>query len=295
MDLSAEKVNVLIEALPYIKEFYGKTVVIKYGGSAMVDCRLKEAVIQDVILMRYVGMNPVIVHGGGPAITAMLDRMGKKTEFINGLRVTDSETMEIVEMVLVGKINQEIVALLNQLGGKAVGLSGKDGQLIQAEKKLANWYDESGQEVTADIGYVGEVRKVNPAVIETLVTEGYIPVIAPIGVGRQGETYNINADYVAGAVAGALKAHKLILLTDVEGIFADLEDKKSLISCIKVDEVPGLINRGIISGGMIPKIQCCVEALEEGVSRAHIINGRIPHSLLLEIFTRKGIGTMVVK
>ncbi|GAW90851.1 acetylglutamate kinase [Calderihabitans maritimus] len=293
--MSAEKVNVLIEALPYIKEFYGKTVVIKYGGSAMVDCRLKEAVIQDVILMRYVGMNPVIVHGGGPAITAMLDRMGKKTEFINGLRVTDSETMEIVEMVLVGKINQEIVALLNQLGGKAVGLSGKDGQLIQAEKKLANWYDESGQEVTADIGYVGEVRKVNPAVIETLVTEGYIPVIAPIGVGRQGETYNINADYVAGAVAGALKAHKLILLTDVEGIFADLEDKKSLISCIKVDEVPGLINRGIISGGMIPKIQCCVEALEEGVSRAHIINGRIPHSLLLEIFTRKGIGTMVVK
>ncbi|SMB90372.1 N-acetylglutamate kinase [Thermanaeromonas toyohensis ToBE] len=285
MELSAlEKTSILIEALPYIREFYGKTVVIKYGGHAMQSCELKRAVMQDVVLMHLVGMRPVLVHGGGPEITQMMERLGKKPEFIQGQRVTDAETMEIVEMVLVGKINKEIVAEINRLGGRAVGLCGKDGMLIEAEK-------QSGD---VELGFVGQVRRINPGIIETLIAEGYIPVVAPIGVGPEGESYNINADYVAGELAAALKAHKLVLLTDVEGILADKKDPSSLLSAVEVTRVPELIEAGIISGGMIPKVQCCIRALEGGVARTHIIDGRVPHSILLEIFTDKGIGTMVV-
>lgn len=285
LELSAlEKTSILIEALPYIREFYGKTVVIKYGGHAMQSCELKKAVMQDVVLMHLVGMRPVLVHGGGPEITQMMERLGKKPEFIQGQRVTDAETMEIVEMVLVGKINKEIVAEINRLGGRAVGLCGKDGMLIEAEK-------QSGD---VELGFVGQVRRINPGIIETLIGEGYIPVVAPIGVGPEGESYNINADYVAGELAAALKAHKLVLLTDVEGILADKKDPSSLLSAVEVTRVPELIEAGIISGGMIPKVQCCIRALEGGVARTHIIDGRVPHSILLEIFTDKGIGTMVV-
>ncbi|MCG0277160.1 MAG: acetylglutamate kinase [Thermanaeromonas sp.] len=285
LEISAlEKTSILIEALPYIREFYGKTVVIKYGGHAMQSCELKKAVMQDVVLMHLVGMRPVLVHGGGPEITQMMERLGKKPEFVQGQRVTDAETMEIVEMVLVGKINKEIVAEINRLGGRAVGLCGKDGMLIEAEK-------QSGD---VELGFVGQVRKINPEIIQTLIAEGYIPVVAPVGVGPEGESYNINADYVAGELAAALKAHKLVLLTDVEGILADKNDPSSLLSSVEVSKVPELIQAGIISGGMIPKVECCVRALEGGVARTHIIDGRVPHSILLEIFTDKGVGTMVV-
>lgn len=293
MFIPLEKANVLIEALPYIQQFHGKTVVIKYGGSAMVNDELKKAVMNDVILMKLVGMNPVVVHGGGPEINQLLKRLDISSSFVNGLRVTDEATMEIVEMVLVGKVNKQIVTQINQLGGKAVGLSGKDGQLILARKQYARTADEHGNEIEADIGSVGEVEKVNTGIIETIMHNGYIPVIAPIGVGMDGESYNINADFVAGEIAAALGAEKLVLLTDVEGIFADFQDKSSIISSLKTDEVDGMIARGIIAGGMIPKVQCCVKALEAGVERTHIIDGRIPHSILLEIFTNRGIGTMV--
>lgn len=291
-----EKANVLIEALPYIKEFHGKTVVIKYGGNAMINDELKQAVMNDVILMKLVGMNPVLVHGGGPEINQVLKKLDIKSSFVNGLRVTDDATMEVVEMVLVGKVNKEIVAQINQLGGNAVGLCGKDGQMILARKQYALTPDEEGNEIETDIGSVGEVVQVNTGIIETIMnTNGYIPVIAPIGVGLDGESYNINADFVAGAIAAALGAEKLVLLTDVEGIFADFNDKSSIISSLKIDEVDGLIKEGVIAGGMIPKVKCCVKALEAGVKRTHIIDGRMPHSILLEIFTNKGIGTMVEK
>ena len=296
MCITLEKANVLIEALPYIRQFHGKTIVIKYGGNAMINDELKKAVMNDIILMKLVGMNPVLVHGGGPEITQFLKRLDIKSSFVNGLRVTDQATMEVVEMVLVGKVNKEIVAQINQLGGKAVGLSGKDGQMILAKKQFALTSDEHGNQVEADIGSVGEVEKINTGIIETIMTtNGYIPVIAPIGAGVDGETYNINADTVAGEIAVALKAEKLVLLTDVEGIFADVNDKSSIISVLKTNEVDGLIKKGIIAGGMIPKVLCCVKALEGGVKRTHIIDGRIPHSILLEIFTDKGIGTMVEK
>lgn len=292
---AVEKAGILIEALPYIKKFYGKTVVIKYGGHAMINDELKQAVINDVILMKLIGINPVIVHGGGPEITDMLARLQIPSQFVGGSRVTDAATMEIVEMVLVGKINKEIVALINQHGGRAVGLSGKDANLIQAVKKLGKSIDESGHEVTQDIGFVGDVWKINPEIIQTVISEGYIPVVAPVGVGAEGESYNINADYVAGEVAAALGAAKLILLTDVEGIFADYSNKATLISELKLHQVNDLITRGIISGGMIPKVECCVQAIEAGVATTHILDGRIPHSILLEVFTDKGIGTMVVR
>jgi len=279
-----EKTSILIEALPYIREFFGKTVVIKYGGHAMQSCELKRAVMQDVVLMHLVGMRPVLVHGGGPEITQMMERLGKKPEFVQGQRVTDAETMEIVEMVLVGKINKEIVAEINRLGGRAVGLCGKDGLLIEAEKQNGD----------VELGFVGQVRKINPEIIQTLIAEGYIPVVAPVGVGPEGESYNINADYVAGELAAALKAHKLVLLTDVEGILVDKNDPSSLLSSVEVSKVPELIKAGIISGGMIPKVQCCIRALKGGVARTHIIDGRVPHSILLEIFTDRGVGTMVV-
>ncbi len=289
-----EKANVLIEALPYIKAFYGKTVVIKYGGRAMINEDLKQAVMMDVVLMRYVGMRPVLVHGGGPEITAMMERMGKEARFVDGLRVTDRETVSIAEMVLVGKINQEIVALINRHGGRAVGLSGKDGNLITARKRVHVVQGKEGGRV-ADLGYVGDVARIRPEIIQTLVEAGYIPVIAPTGVGEDGEGYNINADYAAGELAAALGADKLVLLTDVEGIFEDLRGHRSLVSSVKVDQVQEMISRGTIEGGMIPKVEACVRALRGGVSRTHIIDGRIPHSLLLEIFTDRGIGTMVIQ
>lgn len=279
-----DKAGILVEALPYIKKFYGKTVVIKYGGHAMINCQLKEAVMTDLVLMKFVGINPVVVHGGGPEITGMLKRLGIESQFVSGLRVTDSPTMEVVEMVL-GKVNKEIVALINKMGGRGIGLSGKDGNMILAAKKLA-----SGQQ---DIGFVGEVQKINPQLIDTVIKEGYIPVISPVGVDQEGNSYNINADTVAGAIASTLKADKLIILTDVEGILADRNDKASLLSTIKVDEIPSLIERRIIQGGMIPKVECCVKAIQGGVRTTHILDGRVPHSILLEVFTDQGIGTMV--
>ncbi|MCR4419554.1 MAG: acetylglutamate kinase [Clostridia bacterium] len=294
MGLSAiEKAAILIEALPYIKEFYGKTVVVKYGGHAMLNGDLKRAVMQDLVLMRFVGMNPVLVHGGGPEITQLLQRLGKKSEFVQGQRVTDRETMEVVEMVL-GKVNKDLVAQINQLGAKAVGLSGKDGALIRARRKLLRRTDTDGRETTVDLGFVGEVESVNPGILNTMIEHGYLPVVAPIGVGPEGETLNINADYVAGSLAAALRADKLVLLTDVEGVFASADDRSTLLSTVTAGEVQQLIDRGAIAGGMIPKVECCLAALAGGVGRAHIIDGRLPHSILLEIFTREGIGTMVV-
>jgi acetylglutamate kinase len=285
MILSAmEKAEVLVEALPYIKDFYGKRVVIKYGGAAMVDCELKMKVMQDIVLMKYVGMHPIVVHGGGPDITGMLGRLGIDTEFVNGLRVTDHETMEVVEMVLGGKVNKEIVAGLNASGGKAVGISGKDGGLIKARPS-----DSSGQ-----LGFVGEVEAVNPKIIDTLIENGYIPVIAPIGIDDRQQSYNINADLVAASIAVAMNADKLVLLTDVPGLLQDKNDHDSLVSVLKISQVPGYIDNGIIAGGMIPKVKCCVEAVTGGVSRTHIVDGRVPHSILLEIFTKEGVGTMFV-
>jgi len=279
-----EKAEILIEALPYIKEFYGKRVVIKYGGAAMQDCSLKQKVMQDIALMKFVGMHPIVVHGGGPEINTMLKRLNLESTFIDGLRVTDQATMEIVEMVLGGKVNKEIVTGINAAGGKAVGISGKDGGLIEARPQ-----DPSGR-----MGFVGQVSQVNPQIIETVIENGYIPVIAPIGIDAQGQSYNINADLVAAAIAVAMKADKLVLLTDVPGLLADAQDSESLISVLKLSQVSTYEANGTITGGMIPKVQCCVEAVEGGVGRTHIIDGRVPHSILLEIFTDEGVGTMVV-
>ena len=288
-----EKANVLMEALPYIKRFYGKTIVIKYGGNAMVEEPLKEGFAKDVILLKLIGLNPVIVHGGGPQIGKVLAQMGRKTDFVQGMRVTDSETMNVVEMVLGGKVNKEIVGNINHFGGNAVGLSGKDGNLILARKlEMKRLNPDTLTPEIIDVGMVGEVEQVNPAVLTALEQSNFIPVIAPVGVGRQGETYNINADLVAGRVAGALRAEKLILLTDVEGV----KDKQGrLISTIDIAAVNGLIEDGTISGGMIPKITCCVDAVREGVQKTHIIDGRMEHACLLEIFTDKGIGTAVAR
>ncbi len=279
-----EKAEILVEALPYIKDFYGKRVVIKYGGAAMVEEHLKEKVMQDIVLMKYVGMDPIVVHGGGPEINQMLKRLDIISEFVDGLRVTDAETMEIVEMVLGGKVNKAIVSGLNASGGRAIGISGKDDGLIEAEPM-----DPSGQ-----MGFVGQVTKINPGIIETMIDNGYIPVIAPIGIGLEQETYNINADLVAAAIAVAINADKLVLLTDVPGLLQDPSNPDSLISILAISEVDELIKNGTIAGGMLPKVDCCVESVKGGVGRTHIIDGRVPHSLLLEIFTRQGIGTMVV-
>ncbi|MBZ4654688.1 MAG: acetylglutamate kinase [Peptococcaceae bacterium] len=289
-----EKANVLTEALPYIQKFAGKTIVIKYGGHAMVNPELEELVLKDIILMKLVGMNPVIVHGGGPIIDKWLEKVNIKAQFVNGLRITDEATMEVVEMVLVGKVNKGIVNLINQFGGKAVGLCGKDGNLVIAEKKQVTVKNQAGEETLQDLGLVGEVVKVNPEIIQKLTEEGYIPVVSPVGVSSTGETLNINADYVAGALGGALKAHKLVLLTDVEGIYLG-EGRESLASRLTDSEIPRLIEQGIIKGGMIPKVESCLAALEKGVENVHIVDGRKPHSMLLEIFTNEGIGTMVVK
>lgn len=277
-----EKANTLMEALPYIQKFSGKTIVIKYGGHAMVDETLKKSLMLDLILMKYVGINPVVVHGGGPRINAMLERLDIKSQFINGLRVTDQETMDVVEMILMGKINKEIVSMINQHGGKAVGLSGKDGKMLVAQQR------------DPQLGFVGDIKEINPDIIHQLAKEGYIPVIAPIGAGSNGESFNINADSVAGELAAALKASKLIMLTDVKGIMADPKDEKSLISILEINQAQSLIRDGSINKGMIPKVEACINALHHGVKRTHILDGRIPHAILLEIFTNKGIGTMVM-
>ncbi len=288
-----EKADILLEVLPYIKRFYGKTIVIKYGGHAMKDDKLKEMFAMNVIMMKYIGINPVIVHGGGPQIGAFLEKLGKDSKFVRGMRVTDQETMDIVEMVLTGKVNKEIVGLINSHGGRAVGLSGKDGNIIEAEKYiLSNEKAKDSPPEIIDIGMVGKVKKVNAGIIQSLSADGFIPVIAPTGAGDKGETYNINADLVAGEVAAALGAEKLILLTDVEGI---LDKKGRLVNSINNMEAEEMIEDGTIAGGMYPKVKCCLKALRNGVGKTHIIDGRLDHAVLLEIFTDSGIGTEVVK
>ena len=284
-----DKAQTLVEALPYIKDFHGKTIVIKYGGSVGDEELYNFA--RDIVLMRYVGMNPVVVHGGGPQIGNFLERLGKESRFVAGLRVTDSETMEVVEMVLVGKINQKIVAAIQTLGGKAVGISGKEGKIILARKiDLSKLALENNLEISKDedLGMVGEVESINPNLIKVLENAGYIPVIAPIGFGEDGGTYNINADHVAGKIAGALNAVKLIILTNVPGI---LDNDKKLISTLTESSARDLIKEGAISSGMIPKVMCAIESLHEGVDKVHIIDGRVERALILEIFTDAGIGT----
>lgn len=290
----AQKTAVLAETLPYMQKFAGKTFVIKYGGNAMVNEELKKSVIQDIVLMKCIGINPIVVHGGGPEITSMLKQVGKQSSFVAGLRVTDAETAAIAEMVLVGKINTEIVSLINQYGGRAVGLSGKDSDLIVAKKTLATVY-ENGQAREVDIGYVGDVVKINANIIKILMTNSYIPVIAPVGSGLKGETFNINADYVAGEVAAAVGAAKLVLLTDVEGIYRDYHDKSTFVSTLPFSQAQEMVKTGSIDGGMIPKVEACIRALSGGVDKTHIVDGRQPHSLLLEVFTATGIGTEVIK
>ena len=291
MNTLIQKADTLLEALPYIQRFSGKTFVIKYGGHAMEDEELKQHFARDIVLLKFVGMNPVVVHGGGPQIGEMLKKLGVSSRFVRGMRVTDAQTMDVVEMVL-GKINQEIVTLLNRQGGKAVGLSGKDGELIIARKMLLTVSENGQPPTTHDIGQVGEVVGVNPQVIHALTEANFIPVIAPVGVGADGAPYNINADLVAGKVAEALQAEKLILLTDVEGIKGK---DGTLVSTLASEQAEVLIEDGTIGEGMIPKVECCVTALREGVKKTHIIDGRVRHATLLEIFTKEGIGTEVVR
>lgn len=292
MQESIAKAKVLVESLPYIRQFYGKTVVIKYGGHAMVDEELKRNFALDVILMKYIGINPVIVHGGGPQINRFLEKMQVTPSYVQGMRVTDGETMDVVEMVLVGKVNKEIVGLINHCGGKAVGLSGRDGDLVQARKLTMHTKPEGADRPPEliDLGRVGEVTKVNPEILSTLDQQDFIPVIAPVGVGEDGQAFNINADLVAGAIAAELNAVKLVLLTDVEGV---KDNSGTLLSTIQREQLSELIDRGVISGGMIPKVNCCRSALEDGVNKAHIIDGRQEHAILLEIFTPEGIGTEI--
>ena len=291
MQNMVNRAAVLTEALPYIRKMRGQTIVIKYGGNAMVNDGLKQTVMDDITLLKLVGINPVIVHGGGPDINTMLETVGKESTFVNGLRYTDSETMGYAQMVLIGKTNKEIVSVLCGKGAKAIGISGIDGNLIEAEKMTA---DADGNPV--DIGYVGKIKKINTKVISMLANDEYIPVIAPIGVGADGQSYNINADTVASEIAVALQASKLIMLTDVGGVLEKLEDGTDrIIPVLDESDVQDCIDRGIISGGMIPKIGGCLDTVRRGVSRAHIIDGRIPHSIILEIFTKNGIGTMIIK
>jgi len=284
MDIELAKAQVLIEALPYIQKFKDKIIVVKYGGSAMVDEELKRKVIEDVVLLKLVGFKPIIVHGGGKEISKWVDKVGMNTKFVNGLRVTDEPTMEIAEMVL-NKVNKSLVSLIEQLGVKAVGISGKDGGTLIVDKKYSD-----GE----DIGFVGEVKRVNPDLIHTLLENDFIPVICPIGVDDEFHSYNINADDAACAIATAIKAEKLAFLTDIEGVFKDYDDKDSLISELSIEDARELIGGGTIGGGMLPKLNNCIEAIESGVSRVHILDGRIPHCLLLEIFTNKGIGTAIL-
>jgi acetylglutamate kinase len=282
-EAEATRVQVLSEALPYIQQFAGRSVVVKYGGAAMKDSSLKDKVIRDIVFLSCIGMRPVVVHGGGPEINSWLDKLGIEPQFKNGLRVTDAPTMDVVEMVLVGRVNKELVSLINQAGGAAVGLCGKDGNLFKARPE--------GQE---GMGFVGEVTKVNTKLLESLVNSRYIPVVSSVGEDENGQAYNINADTVAGELAAALGAEKLILLTDTAGILRDPKDPNSLIAKLKIQEVRDLMETGMVSGGMIPKVKCCVRSLAQGVHAAHILDGRIPHALLLEIFTDEGIGSMIV-
>ncbi len=277
-----DRAKVLVQALPYIQKYAGKTIVVKYGGNAMINEELKEAVMKDIVLLQLVGINVVLVHGGGPEINAMLDKIGKESKFINGMRYTDEETMDVVQMVLAGKVNKSLVQLLMRHSGKALGLCGLDGRMLMAEKLIK----------AEDLGYVGEIVEVNTGVIEDAIDKGYTPVVSTIAGGYGGEVYNINADTAAAQIAAKLKACKLILMTDICGLLRDKDDESTLIPVVNVSEVPHLKKQGIISGGMIPKIDCCVEAVRQGVGRAHIIDGRTPHSILIEMFTDQGIGTM---
>jgi len=288
-------VNILIEALPYIKKFHKKKILIKYGGHAMINECAMESTARDTVLLKYVGMEPIVVHGGGPEISRAMNKIGKEPEFIEGLRITDKETMDIVKMVLVGKINTEIVSKICLHGGKGVGLSGKDSRLIEACKKapyvIIN--NDTGKETMVDLGLVGEIKSINPDIINVLTDQDYIPIISPIGVDSNGEALNLNADTVAGDIASKMDAEKLIILTDVPGILEDPEDPDSILRRIGIDEIGDLIKNGTITEGMLPKTITCIKAIEDGVSSAHIIDGRIEHSILLEIFTKKGIGTMI--
>ena len=281
MDISnSERAAVLVQALPYIKKYAGATVVVKYGGNAMINEELKDAVMSDIVLMQLVGINVVLVHGGGPEISAMLKKIGKESKFVGGMRYTDQETMDIVQQVLAGKVNKDLVQLLEAQGGKAVGLCGMDGSMLKADK------------LEDDLGFVGEIREVNSEIIENAAKNGYIPVVSTVASGYHGEAYNINADVAAARIAAELGAMKLILMTDVRGLLRDKEDESTIIPVVNVSDVSRLKKEGIISGGMIPKIDCCVDAVRRGVGRAHIIDGRIPHSILIELFSDEGIGTM---
>ncbi len=275
--------NILVQALPYIQKYYKKTVVIKYGGNAMTSPDLKQAVMRDLVLLSLIGINVVLVHGGGPEISEMLKRLGKESRFVNGLRYTDEETAEVVQMVLAGKTNKDLVSLIAQNGGKAIGLCGLDGGMLKAEKLKGE-----------DLGFVGEITSVNTDPIRHAIEGGYLPVIATVAAGAQGEVYNINADTAAARIAAEMGAIKLILMTDIKGLMRDVKDENSLIPVVQVSEVPSLIRQGIISGGMIPKIECCVEAVRRGVDCAHIIDGRIPHAILLEMLSDQGVGTMFI-
>ena len=291
MQEKIDKATILIEALPYIRKLRGQTIVIKYGGNAMVNEELKQSVMDDITLLKYIGINPVVVHGGGPDISNLLKEVNVESHFVNGLRYTDAKTMSIAQMVLIGKTNKEIVSALNLKGAKAVGICGIDGNLIEAEQLTK---DGDGNDI--DVGYVGKITNINTHVIEMLANDEYIPIIAPIGVGKDGQSYNINADTVAAEVAVALKASKLITLTDVRGVLRDNEDgTKSLIGQLDIPSIKECKEQGIITGGMIPKVEGCLDTVVRGVRRAHIIDGRIPHSIILEMFTKKGIGTMIVK
>jgi acetylglutamate kinase len=283
-----ERARILIEALPYIRAFQGKRIVIKYGGSAMTDSRLKEYFAQDAALLRFVGIKPVIVHGGGPQIGELLKKIGKESRFVKGLRVTDEETMDVVEMVLVAKVNKDVVAAINRFGGKAVGVSGRDGSLIRAKKARPARLAEGDE----DLGLVGDVDAIDPSLIASLEEQGFIPVIAPVGAGPDGKPYNINADTAAGALSAALQAERFVLLTDVPGV---LDSNQKLISSLSEDEAERLLQDGVASGGMIPKLKCCLTALRGGVAKAHIIDGRVPHALVLEMLTDEGIGSEIVR
>lgn len=281
---TAERAKVLVQALPYIQKYAGKTVVVKYGGNAMINNDLKDAVMSDIVLMQLVGINVVLVHGGGPEISAMLKKIGKESQFVGGMRVTDEETIDIVQMVLAGKVNKDLVQLLEHHGGRAVGLCGLDGGMLTAEKLRSN---------EGDLGYVGRIVDVNTDIIIDATRNGYVPIISTVAGGENGEVFNINADIAAARIAAKLDAIKLILMTDIRGLLRDKDDENTLIPVVNVSEVPSLKNQGIISGGMIPKIDCCVEAVRRGVNRAHILDGRIPHSILIELFSDEGIGTML--
>ncbi len=292
-----ETVNILIEALPYIKKFHKKKIMIKYGGHAMIDSEAMSSTARDTVLLKYVGMKPMVVHGGGPEISRSMNKLGKEPKFIGGLRITDQETMDIVKMVLVGKINTDIVSQVCLHGGKGIGISGKDNHLIKARKRAPQIIvdNTTGEEKTIDLGLVGEIENVNPEIVEMLTSNEYIPIISPIGVDDSSNTLNLNADTVAGNIATEVDAEKLIILTDVPGILEDPKDPETLIKKVNIDEIKELIDKGIVTDGMIPKVETCINAIENGVESTHIIDGRIKHSVLLEIFTKKGIGTMITR